>query len=51
MISEVYKNTKLLIRSLRKMDSRIKDYINSVVETSEIKDLMAKLMEYNAEIY
>jgi hypothetical protein len=51
MISEVYKNTKLLIRSLRKMDSRIKDYINSVVETSEIKDLMKKLMEYNEEIY
>lgn len=51
MISEVYKNTKMLIRSLRKMDSRIKDYINSVVETSEIKDLMSKLMEYNDEIY
>ena len=51
MISEVYKNTKMLIRSIRKMDSRIKDYINSVVETSEIKDLMKKLMEYNEEIY
>ena len=51
MISEVYKNTKMLIRSLRKMDSRIKDYINSVVESSEIKDLMSKLMEYNDEIY
>lgn len=51
MISEVYKNTKLLIRSLRKMDSRMKDYINSVVETSEIKDLMKRLMEYNDEIF
>lgn len=51
MISEVYKNTKNLIRSIRKMDSRIKDYINSVIETSEIKDLMARLMEYNDEIY
>ncbi len=51
MISEVYKNTKSLIRSLRKMDSRIKDYINSVVETSEIKDLMKNLMNYNEEIY
>ncbi len=51
MISEVYKNTKNLIRSLRKMDSRIKDYINGVVETSEIKDLMKNLMNYNDEIY
>lgn len=51
MISEVFKNTKNLIRSIRKMDSRIKDYINSVVETSEIKDLMARLMEYNTEIF
>lgn len=51
MISEVFKNTKMLIRSLRKMDSRIKDYINSVVETSEIKDLMKNLMDYNSEIF
>lgn len=50
-ISQVFKNTKLLIRSLRKMDSRIKDYINGVVETSEIKDLMNKLIDYNNEIY
>lgn len=51
MISEVFKNTKMLIRSLRKIDSRIKDYINLVVETSEIKDLMARLIEYNNEIF
>lgn len=50
-ISQVFKNTKMLIRSLRKMDSRIKDYINGVVETSEIKDLMSKLIDYNKEIY
>ncbi|MGM9971347.1 MAG: Wadjet anti-phage system protein JetA family protein [Anaeroplasmataceae bacterium] len=51
VIEQVYKNTKMLIRSLRKMDSRIKDYINLVVETSEIKDLMNKLIDYNNEIY
>lgn len=51
VIEQVYKNTKMLIRSLRKMDSRIKDYINLVVETSEIKDLMNKLVDYNMEIY
>lgn len=51
VIDQVYRNTKLLIRSLRKMDSRMKDYINLVVETSEIKDLMNKLIDYNNEIY
>lgn len=51
MLEQVFRNTKMLIRSLRKMDSRIKDYINGVVETSEIKDLMSKLIDYNKEIY
>ncbi len=51
MISQVYKNTKLLLRSLRKIDSRMKDYINSVVENSEIKELMEKLVNYNVELF
>lgn len=51
VVSQVYKNTKLLIRSLRKIDSRMKEYINSVVENSEIKDLMDKLVNYNEELF
>ena len=47
----IYGYTKQLIRSLRRLDSRLKDYINSVVETSEVKDLMEKLMTFKTEIY
>ncbi|MDE6655390.1 MAG: hypothetical protein K2J85_00190, partial [Anaeroplasmataceae bacterium] len=48
---EVYKTTKQLIRALRRLDSRLKEYISSVVETSEIKDLMERLMTFKTEIY
>ncbi len=51
LISQIYKNTKMLIRSLRKLDSRLKDYIHSVVDTSEIKDLMEKLISYKQELF
>ncbi len=47
---EVYRNTRLLIRSLRKLDSRMKDYISQVVETTEIKDLITKLIDYKSEL-
>ncbi|MDE5546977.1 MAG: hypothetical protein K2I88_05885 [Anaeroplasmataceae bacterium] len=47
----VYNNTKQLIRALRRLDSRLKEYISSVVETSEIKDLMERLMTFKTEIY
>lgn len=50
LISQVYRNTKLLMRSLRKLDSRLKDYINSVVDTTEIKDLIEKLITYKVEL-
>lgn len=50
LISQVYSNTKLLFRSLRKLDSRLKDYISSVVEQTEIKDLMEKLIMYKQEL-
>ncbi len=50
-ISEVYKNTKSLIRSLRKLDSRMKDYLESVVNNTDIHDLIEKLMDYKNELY
>ena len=50
ILSEVYRNTKQLIRSLRKLDSRMKDYITSVVEASEIRDLINKLVDYKNEL-
>lgn len=51
LMSQIYSNTKLLIRSLRKLDSRLKDYITSVVENSEIKDLMNNLIAYKSELF
>lgn len=51
ILNEVYRNTKHLIRSLRKLDSRMKDYISSVVEASEIRDLINKLMDYKNELF
>ncbi len=49
--NSVYNNTKQLIRALRRLDSRLKEYIGSVVETSEIKDLMERLMTFKTDIY
>lgn len=50
LVQEVYRNTRLLIRSLRKLDSRMKDYISLVVETTEIRDLISRLIDYKAEL-
>ncbi len=47
----VYSNTKQLIRAIRRLDARMKDYITSVVENTEIKDLMEKLIYYKNDIY
>ncbi len=47
----VYSYTKQLIRALRRLDSRLKEFINSVVDTTEIKDLMERLMVFKTEIY
>lgn len=47
----VYSYTKQLIRALRRLDCRLKEYINSVVDTSEIKDLMERLMTFKTEVY
>ena len=47
----VYNYTKQLIRALRRLDSRLKDYISSVVETSEVKDLLERLVSFKPEVY
>ena len=49
-ITEVFRHTKMLIRALRKLDSRMKDYITSVVDNTDIHDLIEKLMNYKAEL-
>lgn len=49
-IQEVFRNTKLLIRALRKLDSRMKDYIETVVDNTDIHDLIEKLMNYKVEL-
>ena len=49
-ISEVYRNTKSLLRALRKLDSRMKDYVESVVNNTDIHDLIERLMTYKVEL-
>ncbi len=47
----VYQDTRMLIRAIRRLDARMKDYINSVVNNNELKDLMEKLMDYKTNVY
>ena len=47
----IYGYTKQLIRALRRLDSRLKEFISSVVDTSEVKDLMERLMTFKTEVY
>lgn len=49
--SLVYSNTKQLIRAIRRLDVRMKDYIQSVIDNTEIKELMEKLINYKNDIY
>lgn len=51
IFSLVYSNTKQLIRAIRKIDARMKDYIQSVIDNSEIKDLMERLIYYKTDVY
>lgn len=50
LMEQVYRNTKLFIRELRKLDSRLKDYIKAIIDRSEIKDLMESLIDYKVEL-
>lgn len=51
LIDGVCRNTKSFLRELRKLDSRLKDYIRSIVDTVEIKDLMENLIKYKVELF
>ncbi len=46
IMQEVYRNTKLLLRAIRRLDSRLKNYISLVFDTLEVKDLMENLVSY-----
>ena len=49
-LDQVYKNTVAFVREIRKLDSRLKYYIRSIVENSEIKDLINLLVNYKVEL-
>lgn len=51
IFSLVYSNTKQLIRSIRRLDARMKEYIQSVIDNTEIKNLMERLIFYKTDIY
>ncbi len=50
VIDQVYKNTIAFIREIRKLDSRLKFYIRSIIEKSEIRDLIHLLVNYKVEL-
>jgi len=50
VLDQVYKNTLAFVREIRKLDSRLKYYIKTIVEHSEIKDLINYLVNYKAEL-
>ncbi|MFI3329799.1 MAG: DUF5716 family protein [bacterium] len=51
VMDSVYKNTKGFMRELRKLDVRMKEYIKSIVDSYEIKDLMENLIKYKVELF
>ncbi len=50
VIDQVYKNTVAFVREIRKLDSRLKYYIKTIIENSEIKDLINLLVNYKVEL-
>lgn len=50
VMEQVYRNTAGFVREIRKLDSRLKYYIKSIVENSEIKDLINLLVNYKVEL-
>lgn len=50
VLDQVYKNTLAFVREIRKLDSRLKYYIHSIIENSEIKDLINLLVNYKTEL-
>lgn len=50
VLDQIYKNTTAFIREIRKLDSRLKYYIKTIVDNSEIKDLISLLVNYKVEL-
>lgn len=50
VLDQVYKNTLAFVREIRKLDSRLKYYIRTIVEQSEIKELIHLLVNYKTEL-
>ncbi len=50
VVEQVYKNTAAFVREIRKLDSRLKYYIRTIVDNSEIKDLINYLVNYKIEL-
>jgi len=50
VVDQVYKNTIAFIREIRKLDSRLKYYIRTIIENSEIRDLINLLVNYKVEL-
>ncbi|MGE4571878.1 MAG: Wadjet anti-phage system protein JetA family protein [Candidatus Izemoplasmatales bacterium] len=50
VLEQVYKNTLAFVREIRKLDSRLKFYIKTIVDNSEIKDLINLLVNYKTEL-
>ena len=50
VVDQVYKNTIAFVREIRKLDSRLKYYIRTIIENSEIKDLINLLVNYKVEL-
>lgn len=50
VVDQVYKNTIAFVREIRKLDSRLKYYIKTIIDNSEIKDLINLLVNYKVEL-
>jgi hypothetical protein len=50
VVDQVYKNTIAFVREIRKLDSRLKFYIKTIIDNSEIKDLINLLVNYKVEL-
>jgi len=50
VLDQVYRNTIAFVREIRKLDSRLKYYIRSIVENSEISELIHLLVNYKVEL-
>jgi len=50
VLDQVYKNTIAFVREIRKLDSRLKFYIKTIIDNSEIKDLINLLVNYKVEL-